>query len=365
MTRMENDLAWFAELGAQERTWVGAIVDAGVTGFIDWFRAGEPGLEQDADIAASVFGAAPRALTGVISLRQTVDLVRVSIEAVEADVDAVVSAVDAPLVHAAVLRYGREVAFATAEVYARAAELRGAWDARLEALVVDAALRPDPDEAVLGRASALGWAGRGDVAVVIGGLPASRAQADLFDDVRRTARSRGMDALCATQGDQLVIVLGGVGDPVTAAKAVTGHFGDGPVVVGPAARNLLHARDSAAAALAAHRAAHGWPGAPRPAAAEDYWPERALAGDESARRDLVERVYRPLAEGRGGLIETLTAYFDHHTTIESAARALFVHPNTVRYRLKQVTDATGVPATTARGAFTLQVALVLGRQQAL
>ena len=50
--------------------------------------------------------------------------------------------------HAAVLRYAREVAFATAEVYARAAEVRGAWDARLEALVVDSVLRAETDEAV-------------------------------------------------------------------------------------------------------------------------------------------------------------------------------------------------------------------------
>ena len=60
-------------------------------------------------------------------------------------------------------RYAREVAFATAEVYARAAEARGAWDARLEALVVDSVLRAEADEAVASRASALGWAHRGGV----------------------------------------------------------------------------------------------------------------------------------------------------------------------------------------------------------
>ena len=45
------------------------------------------------------------------------------------------------------LRYSREIAFAAAEVYARAAEARGAWDARLEALVVDALLRGEADDA--------------------------------------------------------------------------------------------------------------------------------------------------------------------------------------------------------------------------
>jgi DNA-binding PucR family transcriptional regulator len=40
---------------------------------------------------------------------------------------------------------------------------------------------------------------------------------------------------------------------------------------------------------------------------------------------------------------------------------LFVHPNTVRYRLRRTTDLTGYAATDARGAFALHIALVLGR----
>ncbi len=98
------------------------------------------------------------------------------------------------------LRYGREVAFATAEVYARAAEVRGAWDARLEALVVDSVLRAEADETMLSRASALGWGDSGAVAVVLGAVHAGTPRdGDLFDDVRRVARAAGMDALCATR----------------------------------------------------------------------------------------------------------------------------------------------------------------------
>lgn len=365
VTRMEAEVGWFRELDAQARAWVGAVLQAGIAAFVDWYRLGERGLGQDAEIAASVFGAAPRTLTGVISLRQTVDLVRLAIEVVESNVDALVPAEDAPHVHAAVLRYGREIAFATAEIYARAAEMRGAWDARLEALVVDSALREEPDETVLSRASALGWGGRGTVTVLIGSLPQGRTQGDVFDDVRRTARARGMDALCATRGELLVVVLGGVDDPLSAARPVAELYGSGPVVVGPAAEDLHGARTSAAAALAAHSAAGGWPGVPRPARADDLLPERALAGDDSARRHLVEHVYRPLTQGRGELIATLSSYFEHQSTIEAAARSLFVHPNTVRYRLRQVGDLTGQVPTTARGAFTLQVALVLGRQAGL
>src|SRR5690606_20474346 len=103
---------------AQERSWVGQIVQAGIRGFVDWYRHrlaehDVPGADGAA-LAASVFGAAPRALTGVISLRQTVDLVRLSIEVVESNIDDLLGPDDAPDAHAAVLRYAREVAFATA-----------------------------------------------------------------------------------------------------------------------------------------------------------------------------------------------------------------------------------------------------------
>ncbi len=45
-----------------------------------------------------------------------------------------------------ILHYSREIAFAAADVYARAAEARGLWDARLEALVVDSILSGEYDQ---------------------------------------------------------------------------------------------------------------------------------------------------------------------------------------------------------------------------
>jgi hypothetical protein len=363
MARMEQDMPWFRELSAQDRSWVGVIVQAGIRGFVDWYRqAGDERAPDGNHMVASVFGAAPRALAGVINLQQTVDLVRLSIEVVEANVEELLDPDDAGDVRDGVLRYAREVAFATAEVYARAAEVRGAWDARLEALVVDAVLRSEADETLLSRASALGWAGQGEVAVVLGTVPVDRTDADTFDEVRRAARAAGMDALCAVQGDRLVVVLGGVSEARVAAQAVSDLFGEGPVVVGPVAADLGQAHASARAALSAHRAATGWPEAPRPVRSSDLLPERALAGDGHARRHLVEEIYLPLVRARGTLIETIAAYFQHGSSIEATSRALFVHPNTVRYRLRQAADLTGYSPTDARDAFTLGIALVLGRQ---
>ncbi len=361
MARMEADMPWFRDLSAEDRSWVGLIVQAGIRGFVDWYRQEGDKPAGGTALAASVFGAAPRALAGVITLQQTVDLVRLSIEVVESNIDDLLDPADAPEVHNAVLRYAREVAFATAEVYARAAEVRGAWDARLEALVVDAVLRSEADEALLSRASALGWTSRGEVAVVLGSVPARRTETDIFDEVRRAARVAGMDALCAVQGERLVVLLGGVSENREAAQVVVDLFGEGPVIVGPVAEDLSHAHVSARAALSAHRSAVGWPEAPRPVRSADLLPERALAGDGHARRHLVDEIYLPLVRARGTLIETLSAYFHHGSSLEATSRALFVHTNTVRYRLRQVADLTGHSPSDARDAFTLEIALVLGR----
>lgn len=359
--RMSSDLPWFDDLSAQDRSWVGLIVQAGIRGFVDWYDVEDESVDPD-PLAVAVFGAAPRELTGVISLQQTVELVRLSIRVVETTIDDLIHPDDLGAVHDAVLRYAREVAFATAAVYARAAESRGAWDARLEALVVDAVVRAEADETVLSRASALGWGAHGDVAVVLGAVPPHRAELDVFDSVRRSARAGDMDALCATQGDRLVVVLGGVREPLEAATRLIDHFGDGPVVVGPVTADLAHAHASARAALSAHRSASGWPDAPRPVMSRDLLPERALAGDGHARRHLVDEVYLPLFAARGTLLETLGAWFEHGSSIEATGRALFVHPNTVRYRLRQVSDLTGWSPRRPREAFTLQLALILGRQ---
>src|SRR4051794_695571 len=357
-SRMAEDLPWFRELDAEDRSWVGMILQAGVRGFVDWFEMGG----DSPAIATSVFGAAPRALAGVISLQQTVDLVKLSIEVVESSIEETIQAEDADEVRRAVSRYAREVAFATAEVYARAAEVRGAWDARLEALVVDAVLRAETDEAVHSRASALGWKARGTVCVVLGASPERRTETDLFDEVRRTAAAAGMDALCAVQGDRLVVLLGGAAEPRKAASCIAELFGEGHVVAGPVAADLAGAAVSARAAVSAYRSAPGWPDAPRPVLSVELLAERALGGDGHARRQLVDDVYLPLLHARGALVETLAAWLDRGSSIEGAARALFVHPNTVRYRLRQVADLSGLTPSQPRDAFTLQIALVLGRQ---
>ncbi|MGH4000264.1 MAG: PucR family transcriptional regulator, partial [Pseudonocardiaceae bacterium] len=138
-------------------------------------------------------------------------------------------------------------------------------------------------------------------------------------------------------------------------------FGDGPVVIGPTVPSLAEAHRSAADALAGLRSVAAWPAAPRPVPAAELLPERSLAGDPEAERLLVDQVMRPLVEASGSLIETLDAFFDTGGVLESCARRLFVHPNTVRYRLRRIADITGRAPSNPRDALVLRVGLAVGR----
>lgn len=145
------------------------------------------------------------------------------------------------------------------------------------------------------------------------------------------------------------------------AKSLIGPFAAGPVVAGPVVPDLLNATKSAQAAAAGLKACTAWQDAPRPVLADDLLPERAIASDPAAREQLVEEIYRPLEEAGSALLETLSVYLEQASSLEGAARMLFVHPNTVRYRLRRVTDVTGWSPSDVRSAFTLRIALILGR----
>ncbi|MGA9749358.1 MAG: helix-turn-helix domain-containing protein, partial [Nocardioides sp.] len=125
--------------------------------------------------------------------------------------------------------------------------------------------------------------------------------------------------------------------------------------------DLVRAHVSARAAVAGLRAAPGWPEAPRPVTSDDLLPERALSGDGHARRLLVTDVYRPLVDAGAPTLDTVATYLDQGGSIEGTARAMFVHPNTVRYRLKRATEVTGLSVHDPRQAYTYRVALTLGR----
>jgi hypothetical protein len=360
VAKMDETLPWFRALPADQRSWVMLVAQAGVRSMVEWLRSGGTIATNTQELSDEVFAAAPRALARSITLTQAVALIKVTIEVTEEEVSGLAEAGQEEALSNAILKFSREIAFSAARVYARAAESRGAWDARLQALLVDALLRGDSTDVLASRAAALGWADKPPVAVVVGRSPGGDITAVLHA-VYRAARRARVEVIGGVHGDRLVVVMGGAQDPRTVAGQLAGAFGDGPIVVGPAVPSLDSATESARAALAGFRAAPAWPGAPRPVAADDLLPERALAGDAEARRVLRHDAYLAVAKAGGGLLETLDAFFATGGVLESAARELFVHPNTVRYRLKRVAEVTGLSPLDGRDAFALRLALTIGR----
>jgi DNA-binding PucR family transcriptional regulator len=352
---MDERLPWFRKMSAENRSWLGLVAQAGIAAFADWIK--HP--ERSRPAATEVFGTAPRELARAVSLQHAVEMVRVIIDVVEDQVDTLAVPGSEAELHEAVLVYSREIAFSAAQVYARTAEARGAWDARLEALVVDSLVRGEGADSLNSWASALNWSSS-PVAVVAGQVGGDDAE-PLIDELRAAARRARFDLLAGVQGGRLIVVLGGTDDPMAAAEKLSGLFGPGPLVVGPVVRDLQSASASARAALAGLRAAPAWPEAPRPASSDELLPERALDGDADAVAVLVAQVYQPLLAGGSALLDTLTAYQEQGSSLEATARMLFVHPNTVRYRLKRVTELTGYTPADGRDGFTLWTALILGR----
>ena len=360
VARMDDELPWFRELPADQRSWVTLVAQAGIASFVEWLRSPDDVLR----LTGEVFAAAPRAMARTVTLQQTVELVRTTITLAEEQLPSLAAPGDEDAVRDELLRFSREIAFASARVYASAAESRGAWDARLEALVIDGLVRgvsiADEPQSQL---AALGWRSNGPVTAVVGAAQ-DREREEMLSGVHRAARRLGYDAIAGAHGGRLVIVLGNIDDPVTAAIGLLTSFGDGPVVVGPRASDVSEASSVTRTALSGLRAVAGWPGAPRPVSADALLPERALAGDADAREALLAHVYRPLTKAGDVLLDTVTAFLASGGALEATARALFVHANTVRYRLRRVGEVCGEAPTDPRGAFTIQVALTLGRLDA-
>lgn len=350
---MQDRLPFFAELEASQRASVALVVQTAVVNFAEWMQ--EP--HSNVSYTAKSFELVPQDLTRRIALRHTVDMVRVTMEYFEEVVPMLArSEEQLTALMVGILKYSRDLAFTAASAYADAAEARGAWDSRMEASVVDAVVRGDTGPELLSRAAALNWDTTAPATVVVG-TPASGRELYASQDVRDIAGRHGRAALTDVHGTWLVAIVSG---PITPTDKffgeLLGAFADRPVVVGPTAPTLTAAYHSASEAISGMGAVAGWSGAPRPVLARELLPERALMGDTSAVAALHTDVMRPLADAGPTLTETLDVYLDCGGAIEACARRLFVHPNTVRYRLRRIADFTGRDPSQPRDAYVLRVA---------
>lgn len=364
VSAMQERLPFFGDLEASQRASVALVVQTAVVHFVEWMQ--DP--HSDVSYTAKAFELVPQDLTRRIALRDTVDMVRVTMEFFE-EVVPLLARTEEQLtaLTVGILKYSRDLAFTAATAYADAAEARGAWDSRMEASVVDSVVRGDTGPELLSRAAALNWDTTAPATVIVGTPAPGRADGDgdsgrASQDLRDIAIRHGRAALTDVHGTWLVaIVSGQLSLTDKFLKDVLVAFANEPVVIGPTAPMLTAAYHSASEAISGMNAVAGWRGAPRPVLARELLPERALMGDASAIVALHTDVMRPLADAGPTLVETLDAFLDSGGAIEACARKLFVHPNTVRYRLKRITDFTGRDPTQPRDAYVLRVAATVGQ----
>lgn len=358
--RMDETLAWFRALPAHERASVGIVAKAGITTFVDWFSD----ERADTERVAEIFSTAPRELARVLSLQQTVELVRTTMTVVEESI--VTIAGDNPTRQAqlreSLLRYSREIAFAAADVYAQAAESRGAWDARLQDLVLDAIISGESPEVITQRATAAGWQASNNVTVLVGPIPTRHTSVELhMEQLRKAARSHGLDVIVGVHDDLMVAVVGGLApsaDPKKVFAPMLVHFGAGTVVSGPFVATLAEAWTSSTGAFSGFRALGFTSSTDRLITADQLIAARVLAGDTSAITPTVMMIRDQL---RQDVKATLATYLEFAPTIESCARELFVHVNTVRYRLRKVEETTGLNPSDPSDALILRLALMFER----
>jgi DNA-binding PucR family transcriptional regulator len=357
VSAMQDRLPFFAELEASQRASVALVVQTAVANFVEWMT--DP--SSNVNYTARAFELMPQDLTRRMPLRHSVEMVRVTMEFFE-EVAPLLTRSDEQLtaLTVGILKYSRDLAFSAATAYADAAEARGTWDSRMEASVVDAVVRGDTGPELLSRAAALNWDTTAPATVVVG-IPAPGLESQASQDVRDIASRHGRAALTDVHGTYLVAIVSGQLTPTEKVFSnLLDAFSDGPVVIGPTAPMLTAAYHSASEAISGMNAVAGWRGAPRPVLARELLPERALMGDSSAIAALHTDVMRPLGDAGPTLTETLDAYLDCGGAIEACARKLFVHPNTVRYRLRRIADFTGRDPTQPRDAYVLRVAATVG-----
>ena len=352
--RLDENLDWFREMPQTRQQSVMTVVKNGLSFF-------KLLLENQADstlLASQAFESAPKELLRSVSLQETLQVTR----EIAAELQITLGSDYQQLIDA----FAKETSFAAADIYARASRSRTIWDDRLEALIIDAVIAGESDAEVASRASALGWRGDGAIAVMVGAI---QGEVD-FDQYRRLARKKEADVLIGRQGNNLILIAGfRVQDRATGENFfdLAGDFATvakpGPIVMGPRVESINLARRSARAAFGAMKVLRGQELGRRAVRSREYLAERAVIGEIEAQRALIREVYQTLQNENPQLLETLQVFFESNGSIEKTAEELFVHANTVRYRLGAIHKRLGLDPLASKGQFTLRIALSLGRVQ--
>lgn len=352
---LEDSEPWFMAADPNHRAWLTLITQRGINAFADWLEK----IPNHFSTASFFENEAPRDLALSVSFEQIVSVTQKIFTYVENQLLAILPKEQKLDVQVQLLRFSRDVAFATALAYARAAEARSGWDARLEAKIIDALVDQEISSEIRMNAAGLGWAESTNIFALVGRKPL-KDSALAVAEIHRAASNQNLLAISGVRGEMLIALIANSENVESIARYFSPRFGAGVVVYGSLVQSFDKAFQSTREAIAGYGVKSAAVENARVVAAADLLAERAINSDSLAKIELVQ-IYNNLMKVDPDLIKTLDNYFASGSSLEATARKLHIHVNTVRYRLKGITQTSGLNPTQPRDAYTLQVALSLGK----
>jgi hypothetical protein len=292
----------------------------------------------------------------------------------------------------AIFAYIDELSAESAEGYAEEQSASAGERQRLRRRLVRLLAQDPPadEETVLAAAAAAGWplpravaalvtapAGSGAAVAPVAtvavaapgaapsGLPPATSEAAAEADAlaARLARRVGEGAIGAGLERLALVIVPDPGAPARPGRLRAAADGR-PAALGPAVP-LARAGVSVRRAIATHALlAAGRLGARDFARAEEHLPALVIAADPALGAELAEQRLAPLAELPDGprerLTETLRAWLDRPGQVQAVAAELDVHPQTVRYRVRQLRELFGDGLEDPEARFELSLALRAG-----
>ncbi|MEV4349192.1 helix-turn-helix domain-containing protein [Actinoplanes sp. NPDC049596] len=232
----------------------------------------------------------------------------------------------ATIAHFAELVFAYIDELSAASVAGHADQLASSGRARIRDLeqLAQALLAGEPEHVVVAAAQRADWSPPRTLTAVLVPEHATRTVVDLLDP--RTL-----------QLSEVLLVPDVDG---TARGALLGLLRGQSAVVGPA-RPWLGVKVSYDRAVRTSQLA-GPAGALTVVDTEDHLAELVLTADPQALADLRARVLAPLSPGADAkLVETLRSWLRHQGRREDVAAELFIHPQTVRYRMTRLRELYG------------------------
>jgi hypothetical protein len=339
----------FAEIGGSAKFSrdLDAAVRAGLERFVDLIATSQEALTPAVRERFTGLGAAeardgrgPEILLSALRVASRL-LLRTAVDAVAAS--RAVGVAEVVDLSDAITGFIDELASACTDGYARQVREDAGESDRRRRHLAGLLLRGGAAWPVVAQASAaIGWPPPQEVTAVL--VPAAQA---------RAARSRfGVGAVVAEQGEDAVLLLRGAPARAELAEALHGRS----AVAGPA----LGWEQVPTAVQLAELTPRPAPGEAA-AFADDHLASLALRGQPAALAVLTQRRLAGLAglrpAQRERLLRTLRSWLWHWGSRPEVAAALFVHPQTVSYRLAQLRELLGADLDDPRVRFELLLAV--------